>query len=392
LPPDRGLLAALATEADGYLPALAPSDLSDVYASMGRGLSDRYLLTHLDVVDQLPTNMRLVPGSLDPPAEVLPDGSLHWRFDAVTTGGMPPLRYTLEPLVAGLWPTNVSALAAYTDGLGFAGQTLFPVPTVDVWVPEPTATDTVIPPTSTPTLEPSATPDPRATETATESPSPTATVTPLRPPTVTPPASPTSRPPRIFLPAAFKAPACTPKTAPVDVALVIDVSSSMTGPKLAAASDAARSFVKLLDLSRDRAGVVIFDQDAHVVLGLTSDGRALDRVLSGLTPGVGTRIDLGLRDGLSMVAGAGARPSADPVLVLLTDGRPTTGTEGDLELVSIVARDLGVALYAVGLGADVDVAELRLIAGGRNDRVYLAPNEADLRNIYAQIARVLPCR
>jgi Mg-chelatase subunit ChlD len=165
----------------------------------------------------------------------------------------------------------------------------------------------------------------------------------------------------------------------------------MTGPKLAAAAEAASAFVGLLDLRRDRAGVIAFDREAHIVAGLTSDRGLLDSALAGLAPGVGTRIDLGLREGLTLVAGPAARDTADPLIVLLTDGRPDAGSEGELAAIASLARDLGVSLFVIGLGADVDRLLLEVVAG-TPDRVYLAPTERDLRAIYAEVAREIPCR
>ncbi|MFN2251031.1 MAG: VWA domain-containing protein [Anaerolineae bacterium] len=365
---DDGLLASMADLPQRYRHGDAPSDMLAVWQDLTAEITDRVLFPELEIVDELPDNMRLVPGSVSPPAEALPDGSLRWRFTDVGFDGPPAISYTVEPLDAGQWPTNVQAEAVYIDGLDYPGRAVFPVPYVDVIPPET--------PTSTPTetLEPTPTPD--------VSPTPTASVTPV----VSPPPAPSV----LYLPWLDK-PRCKPSQIPVDVALLIDTSSSMEGDKLSAAVEAARGFLGLLALPRDQAAVVTFDSDARAVQPLTGDGLALSRALEGLTTAQGTRIDLGLRDALEQVDGLGSRISADGVIVLLTDGRPEPGTEEHIELYARVAQRVGVTVYAIGLGDDVLPDVLETITG-EPERVYLAPTPDDLAEIYKAIARTIPCR
>jgi Mg-chelatase subunit ChlD len=177
------------------------------------------------------------------------------------------------------------------------------------------------------------------------------------------------------------------------VVLVIDTSFSMKGAKVEAAARAARTFVRLLNLPRDHAAVVTFSRTATLVQQLTGDGRAL---LGALAPGRltidnGTRIDLGLWEGLDAIGGPNGRPEADPVLILLTDGYPSEGSAGSARTAAAIGRDLGVAIYSIGLGDEVDVALLTDIAGDPG-RVHLAPDAADLERIYEQVARLIPCR
>jgi Mg-chelatase subunit ChlD len=165
----------------------------------------------------------------------------------------------------------------------------------------------------------------------------------------------------------------------------------MAGAKLQSALDAAGTFVELLNLPRDNAAVITFNYRATLDQPLTGEGAALRRSLAGVTTDVGTRIDLGLWEGIDAIAGAGSRPEADPVLVLLTDGRPSGGSEGSTLTAAVVGHELGVTMYAIGLGDDVDPGLLAQIAGDRA-RVYLTPDEGALAHIYAEVAKVIPCR
>jgi len=372
---DQGLLAALALPAAAYHYAAAAPDLAAAIHVAARAQRPERLFRQLEITDELPANMRLVPGSVWPPAETLPDGRLRWTFSDVPPDAPPVVRLLLEPLAPGLWPTNVEARAVFTDGWGRAGDVPFPVPFVEVLAPTPTAVPSA---TATSTMEPTPTPPATATATAAALPTATASVTPSPAP-----------PPDVYLPLAYR-PRCKPSLVPIDVAIVLDTSTSMRGANMSAAVAAAGQFLSLLQLPRDHAAVVSFDRDARVVQGLTGDRSALERALSGLSTAVGTRMDLGLWTAIDEVGGRG-RLDADGVIVLLTDGRPQGGTEPDIALAAATARSLRLTVYAIGLGDDVQPLVLEIIAGGP-ERVHLAPGPEDLAAIYAAIAREIPCR
>jgi Ca-activated chloride channel family protein len=173
------------------------------------------------------------------------------------------------------------------------------------------------------------------------------------------------------------------------VALVLDASSSMTGPKLKAAKAAAGSFLDALRLGRDRAAVVAFDQEAHVLAGLTADRGVARSAVDRVTAAEGTRIDRGLRAATDLLR-TGRRPDGRPVIVLLTDGRPELGTEAEAINAAAAARADGVHVVAIGLGADVDAASLARMTAAPGD-VHLAPTPADLDAIYLNLAANLPC-
>lgn len=64
---------------------------------------------------------------------------------------------------------------------------------------------------------------------------------------------------------------------PINVALLIDTSQS-TRPVLGDIKDSAKSFVKLL-LPQDKAMIVSFDYDTHILSGLTSDQEQLKKAI-----------------------------------------------------------------------------------------------------------------
>jgi hypothetical protein len=114
---------------------------------------------------------------------------------------------------------------------------------------------------------------------------------------------------------------------PLCLALCLDASSSMRGPRFALALQAARDVVHSLGPD-DRFAVVTFDRNARTVLGATTldaDGQhTASRTLDRLTTGVGTNLSAGWREaaeGLlrAMVPGAVRR------VLVLTDGYPSRG-------------------------------------------------------------------
>jgi Mg-chelatase subunit ChlD len=247
--------------------------------------------------------------------------------------------------------------------------------------PTPTATSTVTATrVSTAMPSPSATPTPRDSVTASATPAATGT----------PPPTATAAPAPLYLPVALRE-HCDPVYERSDVALVIDTSSSMTGQKLEDAQEAALAFVRLIDLApgRSQVAVVRFYREAEVVCELTDSRALIEAAVRNLQARSGTHIDKGLRTALGELQSIRHLERNVQVLIMLTDG-VQTGTPGEELRAGEEVRAAGVRVYAIGVGADVDGATLRTIAGD-DIRYYFAPDSADLARIYAEIARDLMC-
>jgi Mg-chelatase subunit ChlD/DNA-binding beta-propeller fold protein YncE len=331
---DSGLLTELAGDPSRYFRAPSAAELSGIYRLIARRLLADKLLRDIAIDDELPANMRYVQGSSRPPAAW--DGSaLHWRLGAVATDGL-VLSYQVEPLQAGVWPTNVRALARYTDGVGHSGDLLFPVPQVEVYGGL-----------------------------------------------------------KAYLPLVFQR-SCPKQRS--DVVLVIDTSSSMDesatpgGPsKMEAARTAAASFLDLLALPEDRAAVIGFNEVASRAADFGGDRQALRTALDRLPRATGTRIDRGLEEAARLMDGPTRDPGRTPVLILLTDGRTAAGTEAAARATAARLRDAGSYLFTIGLGPDVDGGLLVDIAG-LPARYSYAPDQDALGGIYQLLAWSLPCR
>ena len=341
---DAGLLTAIVGRAERYFFAPTPEELDPIYRQLS-GAVGEVVATDLTLTDVMGPDVRYLPGSAQPPVASELGDTLTWTSETLPAGG---LRFVLRvlPQRTGRLPTNTRAQAEYTaEGQRYRFD--FPVPQVLV----------IDPPTPTP------------------------------PPTATPP----SRPGTIYLPLLARE-LCLPKDRErgVDVMLVIDTSSSMRGAKLDAAISAARWFLVLVDGRRDRVGLASFDSVGRRDYLLTQDLNAVSRQLDGLGTGQGTRIDLGLEVALEELRLRG-RDGTPKMIVLLSDGQPTGGSEEyTLELAQL-ARQRGVTVVAVGLGGDVDGTFLQRVARTPG-QYYFAPDQAALRGIYESIAGALPCR
>lgn len=158
---------------------------------------------------------------------------------------------------------------------------------------------------------------------------------------------------------------------PLDLALVIDRSSSMKGAKLVETKNAVRAILDKLHIE-DRLTLVFFDDRAEVIAdGETVNGRAgIESALDNLSVRGGTEIASGLSATLDCLAARKHRTHA-ATIVLLTDGRTYGDEQRCLELAA-QARNLGVSITALGMGTDWNrelLDRLAAISGGSSDFV-----------------------
>lgn len=318
------------------------------------------------------------------------------------------------PLLALEWTADGAALIAASD----AGPAEFVVVSVDpehhdmsiagslrACLASPNEANDIWTANGLLTPPPSPTMSETAPATPTQSPSPTRTIEPTKTPwptaTKTPAASasPTPVPTSIYLPIAVTE-FCDPTQIRIDVALVIDASSSMGEPaapggaetKLQAAAKAVGTFLDLLALDGgDQAAIVSFSYDAWLHTSLTADRAELDRALAMVVAGQQTRIDRGLEVAIDALVDDGTRDlDNESVLVLLTDGRANPVPVEVAEARAAEARAVGVTIFTIGLGEEVEAEALRRMA--TEPKFFLhAPTAAGLAAAYREVARSIPC-
>lgn len=344
----RDLLVDIAGDPSRAFMAPAVAELFPIYRQILRQVLSS-LAGSLILSEPMVPGLDLLPGQARP-AALESDQGLQWSRTLLPRTGI-TLTYQIMALREGCRPLNNASRAEYTDADGIRRSFAFPVPTLCVVTPTPSP-----------------------------SPSPTST------PSATPTASPSPHPRPVFLPLLN---GCRASANPVDVVVLLDSSSSMTGEKFTDAKSAARTFVELLDLRRDQAAVIGFSAGPTLASGLSQDLRALQAAIDTLSLGSGTRIDRALRAAVGELLGPRRRPGNQGVIVLLSDGAHS-GTAADLQHATNEARSLGAVIYAIGFGPDANRAELVSIAGA--ERTFVAIDGAALKRIYRDIASSIPCR
>lgn len=168
-------------------------------------------------------------------------------------------------------------------------------------------------------------------------------------------------------------------TLPLNLALVLDHSGSMSGPKLQHLKEAVSRIVDELT-PQDTLSIIVFDEQAKLIVPATlvRDKAALQSAVSGIREAGGTQMSSGLRVGLEESRRAAHAGTVSRIL-LLTDGQ----TWGDAEECARLAGEAGQAglpISAFGVGADEDwsVSLLDRIAQASNGQADYIAQPADM--------------
>jgi Ca-activated chloride channel family protein len=199
------------------------------------------------------------------------------------------------------------------------------------------------------------------------------------------------------------------------VMLTLDVSGSMvandvTPSRLAAAEQAARTFVDALP-GGVQIGLVSFSGSAQVLVPPSSDRSTVLAAIDGLKAGGGTAtadaIYLALSTITTVPPGADGK-LAPAAIVLMSDGTPTIGRGGQSPAQSVVdaaaaAKQANVKINTIAFGtADgtvtmngqtlavpSDPAAMAQIASDSGGRTFTAQSASELKSVYSQIGRVV---
>ena len=175
---------------------------------------------------------------------------------------------------------------------------------------------------------------------------------------------------------------------PLNVSVLMDVSSSM-GRDLRTAAGSAQDFFERILEPEDQASLLAFNHDFHRLVPFTSDPQRLRYGAIGLGAWGATRLHDAIAHALFQFSGTSSRRA----LIVLSDGADV-GSDFPIAQVTDLAVRAGVSVFPIALGrfGDGDTSgleELAITTGGRMFRVRSA---AQLPDAYRRIESELRAR
>jgi Ca-activated chloride channel family protein len=167
---------------------------------------------------------------------------------------------------------------------------------------------------------------------------------------------------------------------PVNVAIVLDKSGSMTGDKLRKAKDAAFASIDRLG-PNDIVSVVAYDHTVEVLVPATkvSDRFAIRQAIEKLAASGNTALFAGVSKGASEVRKFLDRQRVNRI-ILLSDGQANVGPSSPSELGNLGASLIkeGISVTTLGLGVDYNENLMTQLAQKSDGNHYFIENTTDL--------------
>lgn len=189
-----------------------------------------------------------------------------------------------------------------------------------------------------------------------------------------------------------------------DLMLAVDISRSMqendmrVGNGYATRIDAVKYVVGNFIQQRagDRIGLILFGEQAYLQTPLTFDTSTVNQQLNEAQLGfAGNATAIGDAIGLAIKT-LRDRPAESRVLILLTDGANTAGTDPNEAMK--IADEANIRIHTIGIGAprrgrptaDIDERLLNNIATRTGGEYFRARDPNELQTIYAELDRLEP--
>jgi Ca-activated chloride channel family protein len=177
----------------------------------------------------------------------------------------------------------------------------------------------------------------------------------------------------------------TGKRTPVNVAIVLDKSGSMSGDKLRKAKDAAIASIDRLG-SNDIVSIVAYDHTVEVLVPATkvSDRLAIRQAIEKLTANGNTALFAGVSKGAAEVRKFFEKGRVNRI-ILLSDGQANVGPSSPAELGSLGASMIkeGISVTTLGLGLDYNENLMTQLALKSDGNHYFIENTTDLARQFA---------
>jgi Ca-activated chloride channel family protein len=172
----------------------------------------------------------------------------------------------------------------------------------------------------------------------------------------------------------------------VNLVMLIDVSGSMRGGKLASVRDAAVQFVQQMG-DEDYISVLIFNFEPQQLIKHQQVGPNRQQIISaieGLEADGDTALYDAIADGANLLENTSS-PETSNALVLLSDGLDTFSYRYSEQEAVAALEGLNATIFTIAYGNDADEDLLRSMALNANGNFYLG-DEASIDAIYQEMS------
>ena len=174
-----------------------------------------------------------------------------------------------------------------------------------------------------------------------------------------------------------------PEKTPIDLILVLDRSSSMSGSKWTATLEACRNILNFVR-KEDRVAIVTFDGSAYLNNSLESDLDVLLNVIDNLSgPGGSTNIGSGLAKAIETFNNE-STDGRDKAIILLSDGN---ASRNPAVAQAEIAKEKNIIIHSVGLGSGANEALLKELANITSGIYRFSPSSEELGEMMEYMAQ-----
>jgi len=173
---------------------------------------------------------------------------------------------------------------------------------------------------------------------------------------------------------------------PVNLALVIDRSGSMSGDKIAKAREAALELVRRL-APDDIVALIAYDSRVEVLVpaGRVGNGRELEAAINSLEANGSTALYGGVTQGAAEIRRYLGESKHVPRIILLSDGQANVGPSSPEELARLGSALMkeGIPVTTIGLGLGFNEDLMSRLAQRSDGNTYFVESSDDLPRIFA---------
>ena len=172
---------------------------------------------------------------------------------------------------------------------------------------------------------------------------------------------------------------------PLNLAIVLDRSGSMSGEKLEQAKQAAMMLVDQLD-KRDVLSLIVYESEVEVVLPagpLKDRSREIKRIIQRIETGGSTALYGGVKEGGRQLDEFLSQQRINRV-ILLSDGIANVGPSSNREIAGLGSRlaKNGVSVTTIGLGDDYNETLMTALAEASDANYYYVADVEDLPSVF----------